>query len=224
MTNSHWLSFHLFGQSNNFKRFIKQSEWQVEDWQRVIFSDEKTFSSQRTGSKRVRKLRNEPSPAFTWKSPRRITVNCWGCITKNGVGKIVRVSDGFNGEQYEEVLKNVLPETMQNLPNCVFQQDNASIHKVESVTRLFNTLQISTLSWPAKSPDPNIIEHVWALMQVRLNKLYDEQGEPKNVNQLFSQIEKVWNEITVEEILNLYKSLPKRVQCVIAANGNRTKY
>ena len=191
----------------------------------MIFSDEKTFSSQRKGSKRVRKFRGEPSPLFTLKSLRKINLNVWGCITANGVGKIVRVSENFNGAQYTNVLKTVLSEMKQSQPDCIFMQDNASIHKVENVMQLFANLEISTLNWPAKSPDLNPIENVWGLMQIRLDQLYDKQGkEPKNANELFITIEKVWNEITQKEIQNLYQSLPKRMQSVVDLNGNRTKY
>ena len=166
----------------------------------MVFSDEKTFSSQRVGSKRVRKFRGKPSPIFTTKSLRKITVNCWGCITSNDVGQIVQVSDGFNGEQYAQVLKKVLPEMKQNRPDCIFMQDNASVHKVETVMQLLTNMEVQTLNWSAKSPDLNPIENVWGLMQIRLNKFYDEHGEPKNVKELFCVIEKVWKEITQEEI------------------------
>lgn len=69
-------------------RLGNQENWTVKDWSRVIFTDEKTFSSQRTGSKRVRKFRGQPAQVFTFKGPRKVTVNCWGYITSTGVGKL----------------------------------------------------------------------------------------------------------------------------------------
>ena len=172
----------------------------------------------------MRKLRGEPSPAFTLSGPRKIKVNCWGCITGNGVRKIFRISDGFNGEQYAKLLKTVLTDLKKIQPDFTFMQDNASIHKVEVVTTLFHDLKIPTLNWPPKSPDLNPIENIWGLMQNRLNKVFDNDGEPESANELFCLIEKVWNEIKPEEIRNLYQSLPKRIQGVLNANGCRTKY
>lgn len=109
-------------------------------------------------------------------------------------------------------------------PNFIFMQDNASIHKVDIVVTLFHDLEIATLNWPPKSPDLNPIENIWGVMQNRLNKIFDDQGEPTNANDLFYLIERVWNDIKPEEIQKLYQSLPNRIQGVLNANGGRTKY
>lgn len=103
-------------------------------------------------------------------------------------------------------------------------QDNASIHQVEVVQDLFNDLQIPKLNWPARSPDLNPIENVWGMMIRELNKLYDEQGEPRTGDQLWEMVQKVWNEITVQKINSLYESMPDRIQAVINAREGRTKY
>ena len=87
-----------------------------------------------------------------------------------------------------------------------------------------HSLDIAKLNWPAKSPDLNPIENVWGLMQTRLNKLFDQSGEPSTENALFTLVEKVWNKISAETINSLYKSMPKRIQLVKNSNGQPTKY
>ncbi|KAF2488750.1 hypothetical protein BU16DRAFT_473320, partial [Lophium mytilinum] len=58
------------------------------------------------------------------------------------------------------------------------------------------------ISWPASSPDLNPIENLW--------KLIKERAE--------------WDKITEEELEELIKSMPKRIQAVIAAQGGPTKW
>ncbi|GFU35615.1 transposable element Tcb2 transposase [Trichonephila clavipes] len=53
---------------------------------------------------------------------------------------------------------HVLP-LMQRLPGAIFQQDNAQPHTVRLSQDCLRT--VTTLSWPALSPDLSPIEHIW---------------------------------------------------------------
>ena len=53
---------------------------------------------------------------------------------------------------------------------CVFQQDNASIHKVAIIKEFFAFRQSDILEWPPYSPDLNPIEDMWAIIKKRLQK------------------------------------------------------
>ncbi|KAG0803659.1 hypothetical protein G6F20_013331 [Rhizopus arrhizus] len=91
--------------------------WTVDDWKRVIFSDETKIN--RFGS---------DGKAYTWKLPheelnsRHIqqtvkhgggNIMVWSSITWEGVGWIVDVGHRMNSEAYLEVLKDDLLKTME---------------------------------------------------------------------------------------------------------------
>ncbi|GFU44098.1 transposable element Tcb2 transposase [Trichonephila clavipes] len=68
---------------------------------------------------------------------------------------------------------HVLPLT--TAPTGLFQQDNAQPHTVR-VSQDF-PLALTTLSWPARSPDLSPIENIW-------NHLGQRVGHPTNLNEL----------------------------------------
>jgi hypothetical protein len=47
---------------------------------------------------------------------------------------------------------------------------------------------------------------------------------PKNEEELFKVVEEVWKNIDATYLKKLVESMPKRLEAVIAAKGNITKY
>ena len=81
--------------------------------------------------------------------------------------------------------------------------------------------KIKTLTWPAQSPDLNIIENVW----FRLKKeLHSDANNINSVAELKDAIRAIWEKLPVEYIKSLYKTIPRRIRTVLRANGNVTKY
>ena len=126
-----------------------------------------------------------------------------GCITSKGVGKILRVSNKINADEYIGTLTNGLIETYtarNNRPSKhIFQQDNASCHTAAKTINWFRTNNIPTMKWPANSPDMNPIENLWSY----LNKAVRARKQSfSSADVLWEIIEEEWYKIPIEYIRN----------------------
>ena len=70
--------------------------------------------------------------------------------------------------------------------------------------------------WLAQSPNLNIIEPLWSVIESRVKSRFP----PFPVKQL----EEEWYSIPLETIQNLHKSISRRIQAVLHANGDPTPY
>ena len=77
------------------------------------------------------------------------------------------------------------------------------------------------MAWPAQSPDPNPIEHLWVDLKKAPRK---HATPPKGVHELWERVVEEWNKIPPETCQNLIESMPRSVQAVIKAKGGHTKY
>ncbi|KAG0734448.1 hypothetical protein G6F23_012387 [Rhizopus arrhizus] len=204
--------------------------WTVDDWKRVIFSDETKINRFGSGGK-----------AYTWKLPheelnsRHVqqtvkhgggNIMVWSCITWEGVGWIVDVGHRMNSEAYLEVLKDDLLKTMESYgldsSKIVFQQDDDQKHTSKVVKEWIDQQPFEALEWPPQSPDLNPIEHMWAHLKRQLFHSYE--APPSSMHELWKRIGQTWYAISKEECQKYIKSMPKRCAAVIKAKGRWTKY
>jgi len=212
-------------------KFARDHEnWTVEDWKRVLWSDETKIN--RIGSDGkvyVWKKRGEPpsdrTTTPTVKHGGGNNLMVWGCMGWNGVGKLVEVEGKMDAKQYCEILDEGVVESFEKLDmeegERYFQQDNDPKHTSKLATTWFEDNNIIVIHWPAQSPDLNPIEHLWFYVK---RKLQEYEIPPKGVHELWERVAKEWNEIPSEVCQRLIESMPRRVAAVIKANGGHTKY
>ncbi|GFT16872.1 transposable element Tcb2 transposase [Trichonephila clavipes] len=95
----------------------------------------------------------------------------------------------------------------------IFQQANARPH-----TALLDCLRtITTLPWPARTPDLFPIKHIW-------DHLGRRAGHPTSLNEHEAMLQQIWNEMSQDLIQNLYASMPDRIALCILARGGSTGY
>ncbi len=147
---------------------LKHQEWTVEDWKRVIWSDETKIN--RIGS---------DGRVWVWKQAGEGLINrevqgtvkfgggnimVWGCMGWEGVGHLAEVEGRMDANQYVDILEdNLLPsleESGISMEDVIFQQDNDPKHTSNKAKKWMEDSNINVLDWPPQSPDLNPIEHL----------------------------------------------------------------
>lgn len=208
---------------------LRHQHWTIEDWSRVIFSDETKIN--RLGS---------DGRVWGWKrtgaglEPRNIvgtvkfgggSIMLWGCMTIAGPGHMTQVDGRMDAVQYVDILRrNLLQsarDTGYNGTDFIFQQDNDPKHTSKLAKRWFSNQSIEVLRWPAQSPDLNPIEHLWTCLKLKLNGY---STDPKSMHELWGRVQYEWNNLPPDLCYDLIASLPARLKAVIKAKGGNTKY
>jgi hypothetical protein len=207
----------------------KYSEWTIENWKRVIWSDEtkiNRFGSD--GLQYVWKRPGEPlsdreiSPTMKFRGG---NIMVWSCMGWQRVGVLSEVEGKMDAKQYIQILEGGLEESIEKLgmeaEEVIFQQDNDPKHTSKLAKEWFKNQDFELLDWPAQSPDLNPIEHLWHLLK---KKVLSYENPPKGVWELWKRTAEQWDSITLEVCQRLIESMPRRLQAVIEAKGGHTKY
>lgn len=101
------------------------------DWSNVIFSDEKTYQTDRYQKLHVYRPKNSRfDPKYIQESQRsgRISAGYWAWICKDGPGELVSIGGRLNSRGYGEILDEVLKPTVEfsfgGFKDMVFMQVN----------------------------------------------------------------------------------------------------
>src|SRR6266567_8496475 len=204
-------------------------DWTVEDWRRVVWSDETKINC--LGSDECKWVWKRPEEGL---SDRLVegtvkfeggSIIIWGCMTWKGVGYAAKIDGRMDSDLYLQILKDDLLNTLEyhsfNPPDIIFQQDNDPKHTSKKVKEWLEEQEFRTMVWPAQSPNLNPIEHLWGFLKRRLAEY---KHPPSGIHELWERIQVEWEKIAVEECQKLVESMPRRIQTVLKAKGGYTKY
>lgn len=208
----------------NRLNFARNHMGWTDQWQTVIFTDEKRFCLDGPDGYLYyfHDLRKEEKFVARHHN-REAGIMVWGAISSNGVVHLEILNGIQNARKYRDLLLRVKPiinRTMGGLP-WIFQHDHAAIHTARIISTWFEDQNIEVLEWPSVSPDLNIIENVWGWLTRRL---YGDGQQYQNTVQLSNAIEAAWNVISQEYLNSLFNSLPNRIFEVIRKGGSHTHY
>lgn len=191
-----------------------------------VFSDEKIFpgGSNRKKTLVTRMAHERNSPSCLLVAPKHpVQVHVWGVFGWRGVGPLKLVQGSLNAQKYRETIINDIEAIGHRLVprhrDWVFVQDQAPPHRAQATKALLAEKGVQVLDWPGNSPDLNPIENLWAhVMRSMPRKL------PRNANDLFQQVQRIWHAIPLRVIRNLILSMPRRLAAVKEAQGGPTSY
>jgi hypothetical protein len=203
-------------------------DWTEEQWDRVIFSDEKRFCGEGfCGRVWVRRPpRKALNPEYCVdKKPHPVKVNVWGCFSGRGLGYCYVFSEHLDGKLMKSILdEHLIPSAHLHYETeppeqWWFLQDNDPKHKSRLVKDWIHNQGIHCLDFPPYSPDLNPIENLWNDLARRV-----ETRQAETVEQLQDVVAEEWAATSTDLLVKLAHSMPKRCQAVIDAEGGHTKY
>lgn len=205
----------------------EHGNWDIEEWRRCLFSDESRFTLYRPDG-RIMVWRQENEQFREAMREERVAfggggVTIWGGISLDGRTELMVTRQSINAERYRDLclIPHIIPYA-NNIGNAfILVDDNARPHRARLINNFLEDNDIRRLNWPARSPDMNPIEHVWARLGRQLS-LQDEP--PQTIEHLVDALHVQWRAIPQVFIRNLIESMPRRLAAVVEARGGPTHY
>ncbi|HVT63137.1 MAG TPA: IS630 family transposase [Legionellaceae bacterium] len=208
---------------------IAHLDWTVEDWKRVVYTDETKIN--RLGS---------DGRKWVWKRPGEklndrlveSTVKfgggnlmLWGCMLWEGPGMAAKIDGKMDADLYVSILEDELLQSLEYYDkepaDIIFQQDNDPKHKSKKAMKWLEDSGMEVMIWPAQSPDLNPIEHLWVYIKA---KLAEYENPPSSIAELWERVQVEWDKIPASVCQNLIESMPRRMEALVKAKGGYTKY
>lgn len=145
------------------------------------------------------------------------TIMIWAMISKNYKPSIFIYDTTENKENYTDMLyeKSYLLDALTFFEgDFLFQQDGATPHTAKYTMDSISEICDVMINWPPNSPDLNIIEMIWSLMEKTIN-FYS----PQNKEELKDAIKYAWNAISIETINKLYDSFIRKCFICLENHG-----
>lgn len=142
----------------------------------------------------------------------------WGAVSHKGALKLTLCSKTIDSDEYILILKDFIPTAKIIYPNNEYflVQDNASCHVSKKTRKFLSESAIDILDWPPSSPDLNIIENVWKMLE---DAVYKENRVFSSKTDLWKAVNCAWNELDREVIRNMTEGFNGRLDKVLECDG-----
>ncbi|GBN25385.1 Transposable element Tcb1 transposase [Araneus ventricosus] len=192
--------------------------WTPDQWRAVLFTDESRFSLQ-SDSRRYLIWREpgtcyHPSNIRERDAYRGSSIRVWDGISLGGRTDLHVFPRGtVNAQAYRDYILDayVCPYARTTGDDFLLQDDNASQHRDDYLQQ--ETIQ--SMEWPALSPDPSPIKHVWDA----LGKCIAALNPPPQT--LATALQEQWLSLPMEPIHSIIDSITHRC---IAPRGDHSPY
>ena len=197
-------------------------------WKNCLFTDECRFTLV-PGTRRIRVWRRRGERRH---NPQMVNarelyggggIMVWGGISHNGKTDLVEINGNLTGLRYrDEILQpHVLPYAGAVGNGFILVDDNARPHRHHQVNEFVEENGVERMDWPAKSPDLNPIEQVWAYMKERINRRLTEHH---GIAQLRHMVQQEWANLPPQFVNRLVRSMNSRARQCVMYRGDYTDY
>jgi transposase len=183
------------------------------NWQRVIFTDEKKFVIDETGT--VYWIRTGAPRPRAFISQVRYQVDVFAAVWHTGRSRMIFLRDRSNSSTYLRNLQLAIGRSLRHLNGYSLIHDRTTWSHTNMVHDWLNNNQITCMDdYPSVSPELNPIESVWGWM-----KHYVESHHPITQQHLEYLVNQAWQRIPLTIIQGYIRHIRTVVQQIIEADG-----
>jgi len=200
------------------------AHWSEDRWAHVMFSDECNFYLGQYSRVYVRRpvgASHDPKYMQQVSHPSG-KVSLWGCICSEGLGHAELYAGSLDSTRHRDILRHsLIPSFKEFFPDgpWYFQQDNARFHTTPETVTYLHEKGVTLIEWPAWSPDLNPIENLWNVLKSRVYARF-----PQTLEELELFIREEWAATDLKFISHICRSMPRRLQLVLANKGHKISY
>ena len=235
---------------NNYCKQLKWARehlhWEIEDWLRIIFTDETIYE---TGQKELIWVSQRPEECYcsdcasNIKHIDRESVMTWGDFCGNQCSNLVKFKKTLkiqkHGKNKEQMMKSIMSQNyMKQILeghlkhwyeglkdqeyHSIFMQDNAPIHNNALICVWFRKNNIEVLNWSPQSSDLNSDEYMWNWSK---QKIKSYLRLIFTSDKMFKAAYHEWHALTdCNTQLKWVEKMHNQCQAVIDTHSESTKY
>jgi transposase/predicted SAM-dependent methyltransferase len=211
--------------------------WPLDQWKRVIYSDEVWFQSGWHRMPYVHRFDDERyhPTAVIPQSGQRSGIMVWSCFCGDIKGPIVIWDPNWGSIGSATYVEHILPvidafnvKLWEDYSiDAIYMQDGASAHTAYHTTQELYDIDVNIEDYwhPSRSPDLNPQENVWNVWKDDVSKQCGPKDIPRSRHhELIAMIRQAWDRIPDSYFESLTRSMPRRCAEVIEKGGAATKY